>query len=190
VVKQGVVHTAANVDQAWIGVDGEKLLRKTTGCPVQLVNDADAAGIAEMKFGAGRSHRKQGVVFVLTFGTGIGSAIFVHGALLPNTELGHIEMNGMDAEDYASDRARNDEAPSWTDWAGRVDAYLHILESLFSPDLFILGGGVSKRSDKFLRHIHTQAPVVPAQLQNEAGIVGAALAARCLTKTKLIESVQ
>jgi polyphosphate glucokinase len=178
VIKKGTVYTAANVDKSWIGTNGKKLLRKKTGCPVLLINDADGAGIAEMRFGAGKGQK--GVVFVLTLGTGIGSAIFVDGALMPNTELGHIEMNNMDAEHYAADVIRKREKLDWGEWAQRVNEYLVMLEALFSPDLFILGGGVSKKHDKFLPFLRTQAKVVPAQLLNDAGIVGAALAAKAL----------
>lgn len=178
IVKHGVTLSAANVDQAWVGFEAEKLLRKKTGCSLLLINDADAAGIAEMEFGAGRGHR--GVVFVLTLGTGIGSAIFVNGSLLPNSELGHLELNGKEAEKWTSDRARKDKDLSWKDWAERVNAYLTRLEFLFSPDLFILGGGVSKKFDKFSSYLNTRAEVVPAQLLNDAGIVGAAMAAKQL----------
>jgi polyphosphate glucokinase len=183
VVKRGVVYTAANVDESWIGVNGTKLLRKKTGCPVLLINDADAAGMAEMKFGAGR--KRKGVVLLLTFGTGIGSAVFVDGSLMPNTELGHIELmcgprGGVEAEEYASDRIRKGEQLRWSDWAARVNEYLAVLESLFSPDLFILGGGVSRKHKKYLSLLDTRAEVLPAQLLNEAGIVGAALAAKAL----------
>ena len=156
------------------------LLKKKTGCPVLLINDADAAGIAEMEYGAGRLHKEKRVTFLLTLGTGIGSAVFVDGSLMPNTELGHMEMNGMDAEHYASDLIRKQEKLDWDEWAGRVNEYLNMLEALFSPDLFILGGGVSKKHQKFLPLLRTQAQVVPAQLLNEAGIVGAALAAKSL----------
>ncbi|MFC2037940.1 polyphosphate--glucose phosphotransferase [Chloroflexota bacterium] len=185
VVKKGKVYSAANVDTSWIGVDGAKLLKAKTGCPVLLINDADAAGMAEMRFGAGRG--RGGVVFVLTLGTGIGSAIFVNGVLVPNTELGHMQILGrqggaMEAEEYASDRIRKGEKLGWTKWAGRVNDYLDTLEALFSPDLFILGGGVSKKHPRFLPLLSTRAEVVPAQLLNEAGIVGAALAAKSLRK--------
>jgi polyphosphate glucokinase len=178
VVKAGVTYTAANVDSAWIGFNGQKLLAEKTGCPVVLLNDADAAGIAEMEFGAGRGH--SGVVMMLTFGTGIGSAIFVNGVLVPNTELGHIEIRGKDAEDRASDRIRTEKDLSWEKWADRVNEYLGRMEQLFSPDLFIIGGGVSKKHTLFLPLLQTKAEVVPAQLLNEAGIIGAALAAKAL----------
>jgi len=183
VIKKGIAYSAANVDKSWIGVNGSKLLKKKTGCPVLLLNDADAAGIAEMEYGAGRPQERrknENVIFLLTLGTGIGSAVFVDGSLLPNTELGHIQMLGMDAEHYASDMIRKREKLNWNEWAGRVTEYLNLLEALFSPDLFILGGGVSKRHDKFLHLLDTQARVVPAQLLNEAGIIGAALAAKAL----------
>ena len=187
VVKKGVVFSAANVDDAWIGVNGRKLIKNATGCPVRLINDADAAGFAEMRFGAGK--RRKGVIFVLTLGTGIGSALFVGGTLLPNTELGHMHLmcgthGVVEMEDYASDRARKSEGLSWSEWAGRVNEVLVALEDLFSPDLFILGGGVSKKHRNFLPLISTQAEVVPAQLLNEAGIVGAAMAAKSLLKKK------
>jgi polyphosphate glucokinase len=187
VVKKGVVYSAANVDKSWVGVNGRKLIEKKTGCPVRLMNDADAAGIAEMTFGAGKGH--EGVVFVLTFGTGIGSAIFVEGSLLPNSELGHILCPyggecGVDVEEYASDRVRQAAGLTWPEWAERLNQYLALLESLFSPDLFIIGGGVSKQHEEYLSLVHTRAEVVPAQLKNEAGIVGAALAARNLLRKK------
>ena len=187
VVKKGIVCTAANVDKSWIGVDGAKLLEKKTGCRVLLINDADAAGMAEMQVGAGRGHK--GVVFMLTFGTGLGSAVFVSGSLLPNTELGHVLMvcgprGVLEAEEYASDRIRQEEQLDWAEWAGRVSEYLSLLEALFSPDLFILGGGVSKRHQLFLPFLHARTEVVPARLRNDAGIVGAALAASPLARKK------
>jgi polyphosphate glucokinase len=176
VVKQGVMLSAANVDKSWIGVNGEKLLRKRTGCAVHVVNDADAAGIAEMEFGAGKRHR--GVVIVLTFGTGIGSAIFVNGMLVPNAELGHLEVRGKDAEKRAAARVRTEKGLSWKEWSGLVNEYLARIDLLFSPDLIIIGGGVSKQHDKFLHFLKSKAKLVPARLFNDAGIVGAALAAR------------
>ncbi|MGQ9554699.1 MAG: polyphosphate--glucose phosphotransferase [Anaerolineae bacterium] len=177
-IRGGVAQTAANVDKAWIGFDGERLFRERTGLPVRLINDADAAGLAEMQFGAGKGER--GVVFILTFGTGIGSAIFVNGCLMPNTELGHLEMRGRDAERWASDRARKKKGLTWEEWGEQVNEYLARLELLFSPDLFIIGGGVSKKADRFLSLLHTHARIVPAHLLNDAGIVGAALAAQDL----------
>jgi len=174
VVQQGVVRSAANVDKSWIDTPGETLLQQKTGRPVLLLNDADAAGIAEMTFGAGKG--QPGVVMILTFGTGIGSAIFSDGKLVPNTELGHLEVRGKDAELRASAKVRKKKKLSWAQWAARVDEYLTRLEILFSPDLFIIGGGVSKRHEKFLPLLTRKTPIVPAQLRNEAGIVGAALA--------------
>jgi polyphosphate glucokinase len=187
VVKKGVIYSAANVDNTWIGANGRKRLEKATGCPVRLLNDADAAGFAEMRFGAGRGRR--GVVMLLTLGTGIGSAVFVGGDLLPNTELGHIPFKCVsgtmvDAEDYASDRIRKEEALDWEAWAGRLNEVLRLFEDLFSPDLFILGGGVSKSHQKFLPLLATEANIVPAQLRNEAGMVGAAMAAKSLLKKR------
>lgn len=175
IVQNGVILSAANVDSSWVGVDGRALFQTSTGRDFTLLNDADAAGIAEMTFGAGRGH--QGVVMILTFGTGIGSAIFTNGVLLPNTELGHLKIRGRDAEHRASDRARKDGNLSWADWTPLVNEYLSELEALFSPDLFIFGGGVSKEHQSFLHLLTTRAPIVPATLRNEAGIVGAALAA-------------
>jgi polyphosphate glucokinase len=174
-----VAYSAANVDESWIGTNGERLLKRKTKRPVLLMNDADAAGIAEMTFGAGKG--KSGVVMIVTLGTGIGTALFVDGKLVPNTELGHLEIRGKDAELRASDRAREQKELNWKKWAARVDEYLGTLERLFSPDLFIIGGGVSKKSDKFLPRLTVRAKVVPARLLNEAGIVGAALAAKALT---------
>ncbi|HEY4691057.1 MAG TPA: ROK family protein [Anaerolineae bacterium] len=178
VIKKGVAYSAANVDESWIGMNGEKLIKRKTRCPVVLLNDADAAGLAEMTFGVGRG--KSGVVFVLTFGTGIGSALFIDGRLVPNTELGHLEIRGKDAEWRASDRAREDKGLNWKKWAACVDEYLRHVEKLFSPDLFIIGGGVSKKHKKFLPLLTVRAKVVPARLLNDAGIVGAALAAKAI----------
>jgi polyphosphate glucokinase len=176
VMKKGVAHTAANVDKAWIGTDIDTdLERLLPGGPVQTLNDADAAGLAEMRYGAGRD--KDGVVLLLTFGTGIGSALFVNGHLVPNTEFGHIEVDGEDGEKRASAAAREREDLKYPDWAKRVDRFLDVLERSVWPDLIIVGGGVSKKADKWVPHLTTRTPVVPAQLRNDAGIVGAALAA-------------
>jgi polyphosphate glucokinase len=162
-----------------VGTDSDALFSAATGQSVHMLNDADAAGIAEMTFGAGKGER--GVVMLLTFGTGIGSAIFSEGVLVPNTELGHLEFGGLEAEHWASAKVKEDEKLGWKDWAKRVNAYLGYLEALFSPDLFIIGGGVSKKSEKFFPKLKTKAPVKAAELRNEAGIVGAALeAARLL----------
>lgn len=169
------IRTAANVDKDWIDTDARALFsERLGGLPVTVVNDADAAGVAEMGFGAYRDRR--GTVFLLTFGTGIGSALFVDGALVPNTELGHLELHGHDAEKRASSKAREDEDLTWEHWAHRVQKYLAHVEMLFSPELFIIGGGVSRKAQKFLHYIEgIKAEIVPAQLQNNAGIVGAAM---------------
>jgi polyphosphate glucokinase len=175
VILDGVVRTAANLDPSWIGAPGRELFTKAIGRPVTLLNDADAAGIAEMRYGAGRGRR--GVILMLTFGTGIGSALFVDGVLVPNTELGHLELDGHDAEDRASDRARETDDLDWDTWAKRVERYLSHVEALLWPDLIIVGGGVSKKVDKWLPHVDVRTPVVPAESQNHAGIIGAAVAA-------------
>src|SRR5690348_8694890 len=176
VVTDGVTGTAANLDSAWIGADAGALFRTATGNPVRVLNDADAAGVAEMTFGAGVGQK--GTVVMLTFGTGIGSALFTRGVLVPNTEFGHIEIRGKDAEKRASERARELHDLDWEHWAGRVDEYMSHLEALLWPDLFIVGGGISRKSDKFLPLLDgLRARVVPAAMQNDAGIVGAALAA-------------
>jgi polyphosphate glucokinase len=180
VIKNGVAYTAANVDKSWIGTNGQKLLQKETGCPVLLLNDADAAGMAEIRFGAGRD--LGGLILIVTIGTGLGTALFVDGTLVPNTELGHIEMNGGDAELQASDAARKRDNLSWKEWAQRFDQYLNTMQNLFWPDLIILGGGGSKKLDKFAKYLTVQAKIVPAETRNEAGIIGAALAAESLSK--------
>jgi len=181
VVTDGTTRTAANVDEGWIGLDADALLTgrlggESAGRPVTLLNDADAAGLAEMRYGAGRD--RSGTVIVLTLGTGIGSAVFIDGRLVPNTELGHLELHGHDAEKRASTKAKEDEGLSWHHWAHRVQKYLAHVEMLFSPELFVIGGGVSRKAEKFLPLIEDiRAEIVPAQLQNNAGIVGAAMAA-------------
>jgi polyphosphate glucokinase len=176
VMKKGVAHTAANVDKSWIGTDIDAdLERLLPGGPVQTLNDADAAGLAEMRYGAGKD--KGGVVLLLTFGTGIGSALFVNGHLVPNTEFGHIEVDGEDGEKRASAAAREREELKYPDWAKRVDRFLDVLERSVWPDLIIVGGGVSKKADRWVPLLSTRTPVVAAQLRNDAGIVGAALAA-------------
>lgn len=178
IIRNGVAHSAANVDDSWIGTDAQALFKETTGCPVTVINDADAAGIAEIVFGAGKD--QSGVIIMLTLGTGIGTALFVDGHLLPNTELGHIEMNGGDAEQQAADSARKREDLSWKKWGKRLNQYFQALEFLLSPDLFIVGGGVSKKSHKFFRHIETRAHLAVAQMRNEAGIIGGAMAAHAI----------
>jgi polyphosphate glucokinase len=176
VITDGITRTAANLDPAWIGMDARALFGKATGLQVSMINDADAAGLAEMKFGAGAGRR--GTVLMLTFGTGIGSALFIDGILVPNTEFGHIEIRGKDAETRASEHAKELHDLTWEKWASRIDEYLAHMEALLSPGLFIIGGGISRKSDKFLPLLTgLTAPVVPAALHNDAGIVGAAMAA-------------
>jgi len=175
-IKAGVAMMAANVSEKWVGVNADDLFTKVTGCACTMINDADAAGLAEMKFGAGKG--QPGTVILLTLGTGIGSAIFYSGKLLPNTEFGHLEMKGRDAEHRASDAARQQADISWKKYAKRLNKYLKAMEKLFWPDLFIVGGGISKEADKYLPLLTIETPIVTAQLLNEAGIVGAALAAR------------
>lgn len=178
VITEGTVRTAANVDKSWVDVDIEKLLLDRLGgdCPVTALNDADAAGVAEMNFGAGKG--RKGTVILLTFGTGIGSGVFTDGRLVANTELGHLELDGHDAEKRASSKVKEDHDMSWAHWAHRVQKYLAHVEMLFSPELFVIGGGVSRKAEKFLPLIEgIRAELVPAQLQNNAGIVGAAMRA-------------
>jgi polyphosphate glucokinase len=174
VVIGGVTRSAANIDQAWIGFDAGGVLAAAIGRPVVVLNDADAAGIAEMRFGAGAG--QGGTVFVLTLGTGLGSALFIDGVLVPNTELGHMEIRGRDAERRSAAVARIRRGLSWKAWAGDLDEHLHAIDRLFWPTLIILGGGVSKNADRFLPYLTVRPPVVPAQLRNDAGIVGAAMA--------------
>jgi polyphosphate glucokinase len=175
VVKHGVTHTAANIDPAWIGCNMGELLQDVLGRPVAMLNDADAAGIAEMRFGAGRDRR--GTVVMLTLGTGIGSAVFIDGVLLPNTEFGHMIVNGEDAERRAAASVRKAESLSWAKWASRLSEVMIAIELLLWPDLFIIGGGVSRKHEKFLPLLRCRTPVMPAALGNDAGIVGAALVA-------------
>jgi polyphosphate glucokinase len=174
VVKHGVTYTAANVDRSWIGTNAGELFSRHVGGPVTVVNDADAAGIAEIRFGAGRD--RKGVVILLTLGTGIGSAIFLNGELIPNTEFGHLIVRGKEAEKRASEKVREDKKLSWRQWAKRLSEFLNEMEKLFSPDLFIMGGGISKKANKFIPYLTTKTEVivVPALMRNEAGIIGAA----------------
>lgn len=178
IVKNGVIFSASNVDPAWLHVDAAKLFQSHIGGPVTVVNDADAAGHAEMLFGAGRD--RSGVVIMLTFGTGIGSAIFCDGVLLPNTEFGHLQLRGKDAERRASERVREEKGMSLKKWARIVSEYLAALEKLFSPELFIIGGGISKKADKFLPYLtaKTEVLIEPATMRNDAGIIGAASIAK------------
>lgn len=180
-VQNGVVKTASNIDKSWIGVDASKMLRNTTGLPVQIINDADAAGMAEMKFGAGKGIK--GLVLLVTVGTGIGTVLFTKGKLVPNTELGHIFLeSGIKAEDYTSDGVRKKEGLEWDAWGKRFNTYLEEMEKLFSPELIIVGGGVSKKKDLFIDQLKMKAKVTMAKSKNEAGIIGAALAAKANKK--------
>jgi polyphosphate glucokinase len=177
VVQGGVVRTAANIDKTWVGVDAANLFHKTTGRSVVVLNDADAAGLAEVRFGAGANH--PGVIMMVTLGTGIGSALFVDGRLVPNTELGHLHLHHHgEAESWAADSVREREGLSWKEFAGRLAEYINLLRALFWPDLVIIGGGVSKKADKFLPLPDVDVDVLPAELQNDAGIIGAAMMAQ------------
>jgi len=173
VVRAGIVETASHIDHAWIGVDAADLFSKATGRAVAVMNDADAAGIAEVRFGAGRG--KAGVIAVITLGTGIGSALFADGTLVRNSELGHLPLHHGNAEDWAAESVRENDELSWAKYARRLQAFLELVERVLWPELIIIGGGVSKSSDKFLPLIELRAPIVPAQLHNDAGIIGAAL---------------
>lgn len=175
-IKGGVAMMAANVSDKWVGTNADELFTKVTGCDCTLINDADAAGLAEIKFGAGKGH--PGTVIMITLGTGIGTAIFHNGHLLPNTEFGHLDMDGKDAEQRASDAVRQRQDLSWKKYAKRLNEYLTAMENLFWPDLFIIGGGISKEAENYVPLLNLTTPVVTAQLLNEAGIVGAALAAK------------
>jgi polyphosphate glucokinase len=173
VVRNGVVRSAANIDKHWVGEDADKLFTKATGRDVHVVNDADAAGLAEVRYGAAKG--RKGLVIMTTLGTGIGSAFLYDGVLVPNSELGHLEIDGHDAESRAASSVKEKHDLSWEEWAGRLTTYYRKLEQLFSPDLFVVGGGISKKSDKFLPLLDIDTEIVPATLLNAAGIVGAAL---------------
>lgn len=177
VVQAGMIRTAANLHKDWIDIDGDQLFTKAAGCDVVMINDADAAGLAEARFGAGAD--VPGVVILLTLGTGIGSAVLVDGTLVPNTEFGHLMLDGKIAEDRASSRAKDDLDLSYKQWGRELRGVLQEVEKLFWPNLFILGGGISKSFHKFSEHLGgVRTPVVPAERLNRAGIVGAALAHR------------
>ncbi|MEI5673348.1 MULTISPECIES: polyphosphate--glucose phosphotransferase [unclassified Nocardioides] len=173
VVRHGVVSSAANIDKAWLGTDADALFTKATGRDVHVVNDADAAGLAEVRYGAAAG--RGGLVIVTTLGTGIGSALVHDGVLVPNAELGHLEVDGHDAESRAANSAREAEGLSMEHWAKRLTRYYRTLEKLFSPDLIVVGGGISKRADEFLPLLDLDTEIVPATLRNRAGVVGAAL---------------
>jgi polyphosphate glucokinase len=179
-LRNGVALGAANIHKKWVHTNANQLFSDSTGCPVRVINDADAAGLAEVTFGAGRG--RMGITILITIGTGLGTALFSDGVLFPNTDLGHIEIDGEDAEIAASGAAREREEMSWKKWGYNFNHYLSVMEKLFWPDLFILGGGDSKWFEKFEPYLTVEAEVVPAQLRNEAGIVGAALAGYELVK--------
>lgn len=178
IVKSGVTLSAANVDKSWIGCHAADLFAAATGQSVLVVNDADAAGVAEATFGVAQG--RLGVVVILTLGTGIGSSVFLDGRLLPNTEFGHLQFKGYESvEDWAAAAVKDDEDLSWKEWAQRLDAYLKHLDQILSPNVIVLGGGISRRWEKWAHYLTVDVEVVPAALRNEAGIVGAAvLAAR------------
>jgi polyphosphate glucokinase len=175
VVMHGVVRTAANIDKGWVGTDAVDLFGRRLGHDVVVVNDADAAGLAEARYGAARD--QAGLVIMTTLGTGIGSALVYDGVLVPNSELGHLEIDGRDAETVAANSARERDNLSWAEWASLLTRYYRTVEFLFSPDLFVVGGGVSKHASKYLPLLDIRTPIVPAQLRNTAGIVGAAVLA-------------
>ena len=172
VVRNGVVHSAANIDKEWLGTDADALLTKRLGRDVHVVNDADAAGVAELRYGAARG--RKGLVILTTLGTGIGSALLYDGVLVPNSELGHLEIEGHVAEKRAAASIRTAEGLSWTEYAARLTTYYRTLEKLFSPDLLVVGGGVSKHANHFLPLLEIETEIVPATLRNRAGIIGAA----------------
>ena len=180
IVRNGITMSAANVSKEWIGLDADSLFTKTLGRSVHVINDADAAGVAEMKFGAGQD--VEGLVIMTTLGTGIGSALFMNGKLLPNAELGHLEIDGVDYETKASFAAKEREDLTWAQWAKRLQVYYSTLEKLFTPDLIIVGGGVSKQHEEFLPLLKLTTPIVPAIKRNNAGILGAAALARKASK--------
>jgi len=172
VVQHGVTLSAANVSKEWIGLDADAMFEKELGREVHVVNDADAAGIAEVKFGAARGHK--GLVIVTTLGTGIGTALMFNGKLVPNAELGHLEIDGVDYESKAAFSAKERENLSWAEWAKRLQKYFSHLEALLTPDLFIVGGGVSKEHESYLPLLKLKTPIIPAENRNSAGILGAA----------------
>jgi polyphosphate glucokinase len=173
VVRSGVVHSAANIDKSWLGTDADALLTERLGRDVHVVNDADAAGVAELRYGAAKG--RTGLVILTTLGTGIGSAILYDGVLVPNFELGHLEIDGQEAEKRAAASIKTAERLSWEEWASRLTTYYRTLEKLFSPDLLVVGGGVSKDADQFLHLVDIDTEIIPATLRNRAGIIGAAV---------------
>lgn len=180
-VRHDVVKTASNIDKKWIGVNAAKKIKKATGCPTHLINDVDAAGYAEMKFGAGVDC--MGTVVITAAGTGIGTSLFSEGICFPNSELGFLQVRGMPGEHYAANSVRETKDLSWKEWGTRFNEYLERVEELFWPDLVIIGGGVSKKFEKFRKYLHLEAEIVPAKLRNNAGIIGAAVAAKHVKMT-------
>lgn len=175
-IQHGVARTASNIDKQWIGTNAETLFSEATGCNVTVLNDADAAGLAEIYFGSPKG--KEGLVFLITVGTGLGTALFQNGILIPNTELGHLLLeNGKIAEHYAADSVRKREELSWDEWGKRFNIYLNQLYELFYPDMFIIGGGASKKFEHYAAQLDVEVTVAPAQNLNQAGIIGAAMAA-------------
>jgi polyphosphate glucokinase len=175
VVTTGTIQTAANLAPGWIGLDGHRVFSAATGCDCTVLNDADAAGLAEVAYGGDASD--EGLVILLTLGTGIGSAVIHHGELVPNSELGHLPLNGGSAEKYAASSVREALELSYEDWAGRVSEYMQLVETLLWPDQFLVGGGISKHADEWLPMVKCRTPIAPAHLLNKAGIIGAALQA-------------
>ncbi len=182
VVQHGVIHTASNMDDSWIGIDLAALCAEATGYPVSVLNDADAAGYAEFRFGAARG--RDGVTLLTTLGTGIGSALIVDGTLVPNTEFGHVTINGAIAEEHAAESSRERHQLTDAQWIAHLQRFYDEMEKLLWPDLIIVGGGVSKEHEFFLPHLKLRAPIIPAQLFNDAGIVGAAAYARQQSKAR------
>ncbi|MFM1956941.1 MAG: hypothetical protein RLZ41_340 [Actinomycetota bacterium] len=180
IVRNGITMSAANVSKEWIGLDADALFTQELKRPVHVINDADAAGVAEIKFGAGQD--VEGLVIMTTLGTGIGSALFMNGKLVPNAELGHLEIQGVDYESKASFAAKEREELSWADWAKRLQIYYSTVERLFTPDLIIVGGGVSKQHEEFLPLLNLSTPIVAAHKRNNAGILGAAALAKKASK--------
>jgi len=181
IIQHGIARSAANISEKWIGTNVDHLFSSMLGLPFYTLNDADAAGLAEIRFGVGQEYQK-GVVILLTIGTGIGSAIFSDGVLVPNTEFGHLKIKGKDAEHRASDAARQANDLSWKKWAKELNGFLLVMEGLFSPDLFIIGGGISKKWEKIEKNLTLKTKIMPAQLLNQAGIVGAGLFAEMQMK--------
>ncbi len=177
IVKNGVILSAANISKDWIGYNALANFKAIFHHPIHIMNDADAAALAEMRFGAGRPYNKYrgGTVLMITLGTGIGSALVVDGNLVPNTELGHIEIGGIDAEKLSASSVKEREGLSWEEWGGRVNVFLRSISYLISPDVIIIGGGVSENCQKFFTYLDVDARIVSAVLGNDAGIIGAAL---------------